>query len=395
MSDFRFANGFRSAAGRCGLKASGKPDLSLIVADGDCSAAGVFTTSLVKAAPVLYDQAVLAHHNHEIRAVIANAGCANACTGAQGDHAAHEMARLAAEAIGCRADQILVLSTGVIGQQLNINKVANGISMIAPDLNESNAQKVAEAIMTTDTRSKTASASLEINGATVTIAGVAKGAGMIHPMMATMLSVVTTDAAIAPDLIQTLLRDVADASFNCVTVDGDPSTNDTLLLLASGASDVTIDQGNLDQFKTALLDVCVSLSKQIAADGEGATKFVTVNVVNAPSVQDARIVARTIARSNLVKTAIYGGDPNWGRILAAAGVAGVAFDPNNAMLWIGSVQLLAHGTPTSYDEKTAATQLAGDTVEITLDLGAGTHSGTAWTCDFSKEYVTINADYRT
>lgn len=395
MSIFRFAAGFRSAAGRCGLKASGNPDLSLLVADSVCIGAGVFTTSLVKAAPVLYDQAVLAEHASEIRAIIANAGCANACTGAQGDAAAREMARLAAEAVGCEPYQVLVLSTGVIGHQLNVEKVAKGVAAIAPELGVEHAPALAEAIMTTDTRPKTSSATAVIDGVEVTVAGVAKGAGMIHPMMATMLSIVTTDAAIDADLAQSLLREVTDASFNCVTVDGDPSTNDTLLLLASGVSGVTINANNIAAFRQALEIVCIDLAKQIAADGEGATKLITITVDHAPSVAAARTIARKIACSPLVKTAIHGGDPNWGRILAAAGVAGVPFDPSQVELWLGEVQLVAGGTPTNYNEREAASQISGQQVAIRLNLGAGAATGYAWTCDFSAEYVRINADYRT
>jgi len=395
VSEFRFARGFRAAAGRCGLKQSGKPDLSLLVADGPCAAAGVFTTSLVKAAPVLYDQAVLAENPAGVRAIIANAGCANACTGDQGDRAAAEMAALAAQAVGCAPEQVLVLSTGVIGVQLDTAKVARGVAAIAPDLAGDQAQALAEAIMTTDTRPKTASATVEIDGVAVTLAGVAKGAGMIHPMMATMLSIITTDAAVAPDLLQAALREACDASFNCVTVDGDPSTNDTALLLASGASGATVGAASLARFTAALTEVCADLARQIAGDGEGATKLVTVTVSGAPTVADARAVARVIARSPLVKTAVHGGDPNWGRVLAAAGVAGVPLDPRRLALRFGAVELVAAGTPIGYDESQAAAQMAGPEVDITLDLGLGLASGTAWTCDLSAEYVSINADYRT
>ncbi len=395
LSVFRFAPGFRAAAGRCGLKQSGNPDISLLVAAGPCTAAGVFTTSLVKAAPVLYDQALLAENAAAVRAVITNAGCANACTGAQGDAAAREMAELAAAAIGCSAAEVLVLSTGVIGVQLNTAKVAAGVQAIAPALAADQAQALAEAIMTTDTRPKTASATVTIEGVPVTVAGVAKGAGMIHPMMATMLSIITTDARVPAPLLQAALREACDASFNCVTVDGDPSTNDTALLLASGVAGATIGPANLAQFTAVLTDVCVDLARQIAADGEGATKFVTVTVSGARAVADARTIARTIARSPLVKTAVHGGDPNWGRVLAAAGVAGVNLDPSRLALHFGALQLVADGAPIAYAEAEAAAQIVGPDVVITLDLGLGSAVGHAWTCDLSAEYVSINADYRT
>lgn len=395
MSEFRFAPGFRAAAGRCGLKQSGKPDLSLLVADGPCTAAGVFTENLVKAAPVLYDQHVLAQNAASIRAVIANAGCANACTGAQGDAATRQMAELAAAAVGCEADQVLVLSTGVIGVQLDTAKIASGIQTIAPSLAADQAPALAEAIMTTDTRPKTASTTVEIDGVVVTVAGVAKGAGMIHPMMATMLSIITTDVLVSPTLLHAALVDATAASFNCATVDGDPSTNDTALLLASGAAGVTINAGNLAQFSAALAEVCIALARQIAADGEGATKLITVTVDGARTVADARTMARVVARSPLVKTAVHGGDPNWGRVLAAAGVAGVPLDPRRLALRFGDVQLVSAGTPIPDVERDAAAQMVGPNVAITLDLGVGDASGQAWTCDLSAEYVSINADYRT
>jgi glutamate N-acetyltransferase/amino-acid N-acetyltransferase len=283
----------------------------------------------------------------------------------------------------------------VIGVQLDTAKVARGIAQIAPALAEDQAQALAEAIMTTDTRPKTASATLEIDGATVTLAGVAKGAGMIHPMMATMLAIITTDAAVAPDLLQAALGQASAASFNCVTVDGDPSTNDTALLLASGASGATVGPAGLERFTAALTAVCADLARQIAGDGEGATKLVTVTVSGAPTVAEARTVARVIARSPLVKTAVHGGDPNWGRVLAAAGVAGVPLDPRRLALRFGEVALVENGTPIGYDEAAAAAQMAGPEVAIILDLGLGQASGTAWTCDLSAEYVSINADYRT
>ncbi|HEX5690581.1 MAG TPA: bifunctional glutamate N-acetyltransferase/amino-acid acetyltransferase ArgJ, partial [Roseiflexaceae bacterium] len=400
-------------------------DLALIAADGPCSAAGVFTTNRVKAAPVLLDQQALEQSAGEIRAVIANAGNANAVTGPQGMEDARTMAALVAETLGCRPDQVLVLSTGVIGRPLDMNKIRSGIAEIASPTAHQGAPFVAQAIMTTDTRPKVASRAIEIGGGTVTISGCCKGAGMIHPNMATLLAIVTTDAIVAPDVLRTALQRAVAQSFNRISVDGDTSTNDTLLLLASGASGVEIstapgDSGaepdtfapfslsaSYETFVAALTEVCIELAKQVARDGEGATRLVEIRVTGAASEGQAHQVANSIARSPLVKTAVHGGDPNWGRVLCAAGYSGAAIDPDRISLSFGpadrpgdkydspAVQVLADGLPTQYDERAARAALVADPALITLDLGLGDAASTVWTCDLTAEYVSINAHYTT
>jgi glutamate N-acetyltransferase/amino-acid N-acetyltransferase len=402
---FSLARGFMAMATACGLKPNGALDMALITADVPCSAAGLFTTNRVKAAPVIYDQEILATNASAIRAVIVNAGNANACTGPQGAANCRAMAEMTAERLGCRADQVLVLSTGVIGRQLDMTKVAQGIASLTGPTAHSGAGAAARAMMTTDTHPKVASRTITVAERTVTIAGMCKGAGMIHPNMATMLAIVTTDAHAHPAQLDRALRIAANRSFNRVSVDGDTSTNDTLLLLASGASGVPVSDTPLtdglafDDFAATLTDVCIDLAKQIARDGEGATRLVEITVSGALDEQQAHQVANAIARSPLVKTAIHGGDPNWGRILCAAGYSGAAIDPDRLALWFGapeaSIQLVAHGLPLDADLAAASALLRQDPVFITLDLGLGDARTTVWTCDFSKEYVEINAHYTT
>ncbi len=396
---FTLAPGFRTAATACGLKKDGALDLTLIVADAPCSAAGVFTTNRVKAAPVLYDREVLSQSADQMRAIIANAGCANACTGDEGKVNTRQMAALAADVVGARADQVLVLSTGVIGRQLDMTKVASGIAQLAPATWTREANLASRAIMTTDTKPKTSSATGVIAGRSVTVAGMAKGAGMIHPGMATMLSIITTDAQVAPELLHTALKSVADMSFNRISVDGDMSTNDTVLLLASGVAGVTITDNELADFVALLRVVCVDLAKKIARDGEGATKLVEIRVTGAAHAQMAHRVADSIACSPLVKTAIHGNDPNWGRVVCAAGYSGAEIDPDTLTLDFGlgdeQIRLVAAGMPLVADLNAASNLLKREDVFITLDLGLGDAATTVWTCDFSKEYVEVNAHYTT
>jgi glutamate N-acetyltransferase/amino-acid N-acetyltransferase len=400
MTDaFLLAPGFRTAATACGLKKDGALDLTLIVSDAPCTAAGVFTTNRVKAAPVVYDQAVLATSAGRMRAIVANSGCANACTGTEGAQNAQRMAELVAEGIGARADEVLVLSTGVIGRQLDMTKVSTGIRALTTSSMSRDALRTSQAIMTTDTRPKRATASGTIAGKTVTVAGMAKGAGMIHPGMATMLSVITTDAACAPELLQRAVKAVADQSFNRISVDGDMSTNDTVLLLASGVSGAIIDTTSFDTFVALLADVCMDLAKKIARDGEGATKLVEIRITGAVDGAMAHRVADSIACSPLVKTAIHGNDPNWGRVVCAAGYSGAAIDPDRLTLDFGlgaeQIRLVAAGMPLVADLNAASQLLNRELVYITLDLGLGSATTTMWTCDFSKEYVEVNAHYTT
>lgn len=400
MTDaFSVAPGFRTAATASGLKKDGGLDLTVIVSDAPCTAAGVFTTNRVKAAPVLYDQAVLAHSAGQMRAVIANSGCANACTGVEGAQNARRMAELAAGLAGCSADAVLVLSTGVIGRQLDMAKVEAGVQTLAAAGLSRDALRSSQAIMTTDTRPKRATVTGLIAGKTVTVAGMAKGAGMIHPGMATMLSVITTDAACSPELLQRALKQVSDVSFNRISVDGDMSTNDTVLLLASGVSGATIDDGAYPAFVALLAEVCMDLAKKIARDGEGATKLVEIRITGAVDDAMAHRVADSIACSPLVKTAIHGNDPNWGRVVCAAGYSGAAIDPDRVSLEFGRgserIRLVEAGMPLVVDLNAASALLNRELVYISLDLGIGQAATTMWTCDFSKEYVEVNAHYTT
>jgi glutamate N-acetyltransferase/amino-acid N-acetyltransferase len=406
LESFTLAPGFRAAATACGLKtssamAASSLDLALVAAEAPCSAAGLFTSNRVKAAPVLYDQETLAQNAGAIRAVITNAGNANAVTGEQGLADARQMAALTAYGLRCQPDQVLVLSTGVIGRPMAMDKVTQGIAVVTSPAAEQGAAVAARAIMTTDTRPKTAMGSATIGGAQVTVSGFCKGAGMIHPDMATMLAIVTTDAQVAPDVLHSALKAAADVSFNRISVDGDTSTNDTLLLLASGASGVAIGAGSAEfaQFVALLSEVCTSLAKQVARDGEGATRLIEIVVSGAEDVAQAHTVANTIAISPLLKTAVHGGDPNWGRVLMAAGRSGAAIDPNRLTLAFGpperEIIVLRDGMPASYVEREAAALFREDPVFIRLDLGLGSAQTTVWTCDFSKEYVEINAHYTT
>jgi glutamate N-acetyltransferase / amino-acid N-acetyltransferase len=410
--------GFRATAVAAHIKYPDRPDLALIVSEQDCAAAGLFTTNQVAAAPVVVDRETLKANNSHIRAALINSGNANAATGQVGLEDARASQRLVAEALGCAAEEVLVMSTGVIGVPLPMERLAAGIAAAGDKLNDGDTEEhgeftedmegreagglaVARAIMTTDTRPKHLAVRAYLTGGAVTIGGMAKGAGMIHPNMATMLSLITTDAAIAPDVLRGLLETAVAHSFNRISIDGDTSTNDTVLLLANGASGVTVDDHtSVVAFSEALNWLCAQLARMIVKDGEGATKFVEIQVCGAKSRADAHTIANTIATSPLVKTAFAGSDANWGRILAAAGRAGVPFDQNKVSLSIGARQpdeltLIRWGDVLNYREADAAAIFARPEFLIRLDLGAGDASETVWTCDLGHEYVSINADYRT
>ncbi len=394
--------GFTAVALAAGIKKEDQLDLALVVADADCSCAAMFTKNQVVAAPVIVDRETLAANNSRLRAVVINSKNANACTGEPGLANARATQQIAAQALGCEASQVLVLSTGVIGVQLPMAKMEAGIVAGARALSRENGRLAAEAIMTTDTHPKRLAVRLALSGGPVTIGGMAKGAGMIHPNMATMLAVLTTDAEIAPDVLDELLRTAVNQSFNRISIDGDTSTNDTVLLLANGMSGTAVaDPDSIAQFSAALSYLCTALAHMIVRDGEGATKFVEIQVTGAQSEADAHQVANTIATSPLVKTAFAGSDANWGRLLMAAGRAGVPFEQSRINLWVGAqqadaLQLVANGTPTEYEETQAAAVFAEPEFKILLDLGNG-GGGTAvvWTTDLSHDYVSINADYRT
>ena len=389
------ARGFRAAGISAGIKAAKKLDLALVVSDTPATAAAVFTLNKVQAAPVLLSKEHLATSGGVVRAIVVNSGCANACTGDSGMADARAMAAETARVVGCPVEQVLVASTGVIGVALPMDKLRSGIPQAFAALASSHGADAAQAITTTDPFPKESCATLTVGGKTVTIGGMAKGSGMIGPNMATMLAFVTTDAAMPQPLLHRALTEVVNDTFNAITVDGDTSTNDAVMLLANGASGATIGDADYASFVRGLRTVCLELALGIVRGGEGATKLVTVTVSGAGSSAEARQAAMAIANSLLVKTAIHGGDPNWGRLIAVAGRAGVAFDPQRAKVTIGSIVLFEGGRP--YDDRApqAADHLKGKEVSVGVDLGAGTETSTVWTCDLSAEYVKINADYRT
>jgi glutamate N-acetyltransferase/amino-acid N-acetyltransferase len=387
--------GFRAAAVSAGIKATKRLDLALLVSDRPATAAAVFTTNKAQAAPVLVSREHLARTGGTARAVIVNSGCANACTGDDGLRVAREMAAEAATAVGCTADQVLVASTGVIGVALDIAKIRAAMPAATAALAGDQGSAAAQAIMTTDPFPKEAAARITLAGGEVTIGGMAKGSGMIEPMMATMLGFVTTDAAVPHPLLERALKEVVDDTFNAITVDGECSTNDCVMLLANGASGVTIDDASYATFADALRTVCLRLALGIVRGGEGATKLITVSVTGAATEAEARQAAKAIANSPLVKTAIHGGDPNWGRLIAVAGRAGVAFELSRAAVTVGSTVLFLDGRPYDDAAPEAAEYLKNADINVTVHLGAGSAASTVWTCDLSAEYVRINADYRT
>lgn len=382
--------GFRVAGVHCGLKADQEKDLALIVSDTPCQVMGAFTTNKVKAAPVLYDQAIL-NSGKSVRAIIANTGSANACTGDQGLVHTKEMARQTASIFGGQADDVLVLSTGVIGVQLPIEKIISGIGAAGNLLNSDGWEDAAQAIMTTDTQPKVYSIR-SAEGYTIT--GIAKGAGMIAPNMATMLAVIATDIILSPEMKEKVAQ-IWEQSFNRIVVDGDMSTNDTVLLIANGAAGIT----PTETFEKDLLQVCSTLAKAIVQDGEGATKLVKVIIRGAAKQADAKKIARAIATSSLCKTAFYGADPNWGRFICAAGYAGVDVEVDKLIVWIKNknekIKLFENAQSATYDEAAAISLMNENEWTIELDLCTGTEIYWLWTCDLSHEYITINGHYRT
>jgi glutamate N-acetyltransferase/amino-acid N-acetyltransferase len=387
--------GFRAAGVSAGIKANGNPDLMLLVADTAAQAAAVFTTNKVVAAAVTVSKEHLRRSGGLVRAIVVNSGCANACTGDRGLADAREMTALTAQLVGCPIEQVLVASTGVIGVNLPMEKVRAGLPEAFATLGADQGPAAARAIMTTDLSPKEAAAQFSVGGRSAAIGGMAKGAGMIEPNLATMLGFVTTDAAVPAPLLDRALREAVDESFNAITVDGDSSTNDCVMLLATGASGVTVDDASAAAFREGLTAVCRELALAIVRGGEGATKLVTITVTGAATSAEARRAAKVIANSLLVKTAIHGGDPNWGRLICAAGRAGVALDATRAAVTIGSLVLFKDGQPHDELAPQAADYLRGTDLRIGVDLGSGAATSTVWTCDLSAEYVRINADYRT
>ena len=399
--------GFDAAGIHCGIKPTGAPDLAMIASPTACRAAAVFTQNAFPAAPVLYDRELLRTNPDGTHAVVINSGNANACTSAEGNANARRMAESAEKSLGSTDNTAFVMSTGVIGVQLPIGVVEAGIPQVAAELRPDGWEDAAAGIMTTDVFPKWASSQAEIGGSTVTITGIGKGAGMIHPNMATMLATLATDANIAQPLLQKALASAVSGSFNRISVDGDTSTNDTVLVLANGAAgnaEIVEEGADYEAFLQALTEASAELAKLIVRNGEGVTKFVTIQVEGAVSDGEAHQVANSIAKSPLVKTAFFGHDANWGRILCAVGYSGATVDPTRAHLFIAAgqpqdgnaeLQLVDAGTPTDYAEEDASAIFAESEISARVSLGLGEGAATVWTCDLSYEYVSINAEYRT
>jgi glutamate N-acetyltransferase / amino-acid N-acetyltransferase len=390
------APGFRVAAARAGLRSGPGPDVALIVSErGPVAAAATFTTNRFRAAPVDVAADALKRTGGHAAAIIINAGCANAGTGKPGVDDARRVQTSVAAQLGLQPQDVLVASTGLIGSRLGVNQIEAALSRLRPSSTATAAREAATAITTTDTRPKQAAFQAEIRGDTITVGGMAKGAGMIHPQMATMLAFLTTDAPIAPGLLRDLLRSSVERSFNQLTIDGDQSTNDAVMILAGGnRREFKPGSAAAKAFAEALDATCISLAQQIAADGEGATRRIDVSVSGAANEREARLVARTVAGSSLVKSAVHGGDPNWGRIAAAAGRSGARLESQRLVVCIGSITVY-DGGPVAYSEAEASRAMRRKVVSIGLDLGLGSGQGEAWGCDLSAEYVAINSEYRT
>ena len=396
------AKGFQAAGIAAGIKKGNTKDMAMIYSEKPCTTAGTFTTNLVKAAPVKWDQKVV-YEAPYTQAVVCNSGIANACTGAEGYSYCEATAKAAAEVLDIPKESVLVASTGVIGQQLPMEKLEAGVKKLAPVLSGARQAGIlaAESIMTTDTVRKEAAVEIELSGKTVTIGGMCKGSGMIHPNMCTMLGFVTTDAAIEKQLLQEALSEVVADTYNMISVDGDTSTNDTVLVLANGmAKNPVITEKNEDYetFKAALKYVNTSLAKQIAADGEGASALFEVKIIGAETKEQAVVLSKSVITSNLTKAAIFGHDANWGRILCAMGYSGAQFDPDKVDLAFessaGHIQIIENGVAVNYSEEEATRILSENYVTAIADLKMGQETATAWGCDLTYDYVKINADYR-
>ena len=396
------AKGFQAASTAAQIKYKGRTDMAMVFSEVPCVAAGTFTTNVVKAAPVRWDQDIV--YNHQgARAVICNSGIANACTGEEGFSYCRATAEAAAKALGIPEDSVLVASTGVIGMQIPIDRIANGVTAMAPNLKGTREAglEAAKAIMTTDTEKKEAAVESEIGGKTVTVGGMCKGSGMIHPNMCTMLGFITSDVDISKELLQEALSEDIKDTYNMVSVDGDTSTNDTVLLLANGqAGNPKITEKNADyeEFKKALNYVNTTLAKKIAGDGEGATALFEVKVIGAATKAEAVTLSKSVVTSSLTKAAIYGHDANWGRILCALGYSGVQFDPEKVDLYFeskaGKIKIIENGVSTGYSEEEATKILSEDAVTAIADMKMGDAAATAWGCDLTYDYIKINADYR-
>lgn len=396
------AKGFQAASTAAGIKYQNRTDMAMVYSEKPCKAAGTFTTNIVKAAPVKWDQDIV-YHQPEAQVIVCNSGIANACTGEEGFGYCRETAKAAAEALGVSDNSVLVASTGVIGMQLPIQKLTNGIKAMVPGLDGSleAGNQAAKAIMTTDTEEKEAAVEFEIGGKIVTVGGMCKGSGMIHPNMCTMLGFVTTDFNISKELLQEALSENVKDTYNMVSVDGDTSTNDTVLLLANGMAgnpEITEKNDDYQAFCEALNYINTSLAKKIAGDGEGATALFEVKIIGAESKEQAVTLSKSVVTSSLTKAAIYGHDANWGRILCAMGYSGAQFDPEKVDLYFeskaGKVKIIENGVATGYSEEEATRILSEEAVTAIADVKMGNCTATAWGCDLTYDYVKINADYR-
>ena len=394
--------GFKAASTAAGIKYQGRTDMAMVYSEVPCDCAGTFTSNIVKAACVMWDKEIV-ESGRKMQAVVVNSGIANACTGQEGYDACRKTAEAVNEALGVPADTVAVASTGVIGMQLPTEKLAAGVKAMAPELSDTKEAGTAasKAIMTTDTINKEIAVTFEAGGKTVTLGGMSKGSGMIHPNMCTMLGFLTTDLAIDKKLMQEALSSVIKDTFNMITVDGDTSTNDTLLLMANGLAEnktITEKNADYDAFYEALNFVCEFLARKMAGDGEGATKLFECKVVNAKTKEDARILAKAVVGSNLSKAAIFGCDANFGRFLCAMGYSGSKFDQNDVELFFvskaGKLQVFDRGVPLSFDEDLARKIMEEKEVTVLVDMHEGDAQGTAWGCDLTYDYVKINADYR-
>lgn len=391
-----FPQGFKAAGVKAGIKKSGNLDLAVIYTEQEAAVAGTFTQNAVAAAPVLVSKDVV--KGGKAHAIVANAGCANACTGETGLKNAKEMAACAAEALGCAANEVVVGSTGVIGVNLPMEKITAGVTAAVKELSVDGSEKAGNAIITTDTYSKACALEIELGGKKVRFGAIAKGSGMIQPNMATMLCFITTDAAIDSKLLQEALSDIVNVSFNMISVDGDMSTNDMVIVMANGAAGnakITEKGADYEKFAEALKSICVGLAQRIAADGEGATKFLTINVKGAKCFADAKTVAMSVAKSPLVKTAFFGEDPNWGRVICAVGYAGAPMVPEKTVVKFGGIAVYANGLGATFDEAKLREVMAEHDIVIDIEMGLGDAGATVWSCDFSYEYVKINGEYHT
>lgn len=388
-------SGFKAAGVACGLKKNGDRDLAMVVSDNPATSAGIFTTNVVKGHSLKWSRENISRGT--ARAVVINSGCANACVGEQGDMDAYNMAKMACELIQCDVRDILLGSTGVIGFRLDMDKIRNGLNEAFSRLSDDGGANAVRAIMTTDTFPKEAVEVYQDGECEITIGGMAKGSGMIHPNMATMISIITTDVAISHEMLYKALRSMADISFNRISVDGDTSVCDKVLILANGQAGnpaIETEGPDYEAFLSALSKVGITLAKMLAKDGEGATKLVEVNIKHAPDRETSHLILNSIAKSPLVKTAIFGADANWGRIITAAGYSGVDFNPDKVDIYLGDLPVCKGGTGLPFDEDTALSILKADEIVITLDMNAGTVDDRMWTCDLTFDYIRINGSYR-